>query len=83
MYFILGEYRQNANLPELLENPIEIIKSMRSSSPPPNSTDLMNLQKRNTRQKRVSCLITFNYYLLFYSKAASTPNKHSMNVCLT
>ncbi|XP_050437954.1 striatin-interacting protein 1 [Adelges cooleyi] len=48
-----NEYRRNANLPELQEDQIEIIKSMRSSSPPPSSTDMMNAQKRGgTRQKR-------------------------------
>ncbi|XP_001945255.1 striatin-interacting protein 1 [Acyrthosiphon pisum] len=47
-----NEYRKNVELPELQEDPIEIIKSMRSSSPPPSSTDMMNAQKRGTRQKR-------------------------------
>ncbi|KAL5238108.1 hypothetical protein ACI65C_005518 [Semiaphis heraclei] len=47
-----NEYRRNVELPELQEDPIEIIKSMRSSSPPPSSTDMMNPQKRGTRQKR-------------------------------
>jgi len=51
---MLDEYRKRVELPELQEDPIEIIKSMRSSSPPPSSTDMMNAQKRGTRQKRVS-----------------------------
>jgi len=51
---MLDEYRKKVELPELQEDPIEIIKSMRSSSPPPSSTDMMNAQKRGTRQKRVS-----------------------------
>lgn len=51
---LIDDYRKNVNLPELQEDPIEIIKAMRSSSPPPSSTDLMNAQKRGTRQKRVS-----------------------------
>lgn len=51
---MLDEYRKNVELPELQEDPIEIIKSMRSSSPPPSSTDVINAQKRGTRQKRVS-----------------------------
>jgi len=51
---MLDEYRKKVKLPELQEDPIEIIKSMRSCSPPPSSTDLMNAQKRGTRQKRVS-----------------------------
>lgn len=55
----LDEYRKNVNLPELEEIPIEIIKNMRSSSPPPSSTDIMNAQKRGTRQKRVSEVFNF------------------------
>ncbi|VVC36533.1 Hypothetical protein CINCED_3A007437 [Cinara cedri] len=47
-----NEYRKNVNLSILQEDPIEIIKSMRSSSPPPSSTDLINAQKRGNRQKR-------------------------------
>lgn len=47
-----NEYRKKVDLPELQEDPIEIIKLMRSCSPPPSSTDLMNAQKRGTRQKR-------------------------------
>lgn len=54
---LLDEYRKNVELPELQEDPIEIIKSMRSSSPPPSSTDMMNAQKRGTRQKRVSKIL--------------------------
>jgi hypothetical protein len=50
---LLDEYRKNVDLPELQEDPIEIIKTMRSSSPPPSSTDVINAQKRGTRQKRV------------------------------
>lgn len=56
-YFFLDEYRKNLNLPELQEDPIEIIKAMRSSSPPPSSTDMINAQKRGNRQKRVSKIL--------------------------
>lgn len=63
---MLDEYRKNVELPELQEDPIEIIKSMRSSSPPPSSTDMMNAQKRGTRQKRVSKILCIKYYQLNY-----------------
>jgi len=58
------------NLPELQEDPIEIINKMRSLSPPPSNTDLINSQKRSSRQKRV-CNILSNiipYILDFYTK---------------
>lgn len=64
---MLDEYRKNVDLPELQEDPIEIIKLMRSSSPPPSSTDLMNAQKRGTRQKRVSKSESIFFQLIFYS----------------
>ncbi|XP_050530069.1 striatin-interacting protein 1 homolog isoform X2 [Daktulosphaira vitifoliae] len=47
-----NEYRRKANLTEIQEDSIKIIKSMRSSSPPPSSTDIMNAPKRGVRQKR-------------------------------
>lgn len=62
IFFFSDEYRKDVDLPELEEDPIEIIKSMRSSSPPPSTTDLMNAQKRGTRQKRV-CKV-FNFVLV-------------------
>lgn len=61
---MLDEYRRSVNLPEIQEDPIEIIKSMRPSSPPPSSTDIMNAQKRGTRQKRVSEIFI---YILAYT----------------
>lgn len=56
----LDEYRKKISLPELQEDPIEIIKTMRSSSPPPSSTDILNGQKRSARQKRVGFRCFFN-----------------------
>jgi len=59
------------NLPELQEDPIEIINKMRSlSPPPPSNTDPINSQKRSSRQKRV-CDILINIISLvldFYPK---------------
>lgn len=71
LILLIDEYRRKANLPEIQEDSIKIIKSMRSSSPPPSSTDMMNAQKRGTRQKRVSifflCLTLIVIYLFKYT----------------
>ncbi|CAG9771079.1 unnamed protein product [Ceutorhynchus assimilis] len=53
-----AEKRQEANLPSLDEDTMEIAKTMRSSSPPASASDLLEAQneKRNTRPFRRSLM---------------------------